>query len=139
MTGSQTADNPSLQIFSSTDYTGSTPFPNSSTWFQNGTMIFRMVNTSLENVTYFFSFKLVNPIPGQPSPKIYVESTSCLIPPYPGENGALIRPQCDLIMIAKTLLGSGEGDRAPLLVMYFTTQLLYQSTSDQVKIWVLFS
>jgi hypothetical protein len=132
LTGSQTTDNSALQIYSSTDYMGSTPFPNSSNWFQNGTMIFRMLNTSLENVSYFFSFKLVNPMIGQQSPDIYVESTSCFIPPYPGELGALIQPPCELIVIGKTLLGSGEGDKAPLMVIFFATHLLYQSTSDQV-------
>jgi hypothetical protein len=137
LTGSQTADNPTLQVFSSTDNAGSTPFPNSTNWFQNGTTIIRMVNTSLENVSYFFTFKLVNPMIGQLSPNIYVESTSCHLPPYPGELGVLVQPPCDLIIIGKTLLGSGEGDKAPLLVIYFATQLLYQSTSDQVN-WFFF-
>ncbi len=73
---------------------------------------------------------------GQQSPNIYVESTSCFTFPYPDENGALIQPSCELIIIAKTLLGSGEGDKAPLLVIFFATQFLYQSTSDQV-IWAL--
>jgi hypothetical protein len=95
-------------------------------------MLVRMVNTSLENVSYFFSFTLVNPMIGQQNPDIFVESTSCFIPPYPGELGALVQPPCELIVIGKTLLGSGEGDKAPLLVIFFATQLLYQSTSDQV-------
>ena len=129
LTGSLTPTNPAIAISSASAYA---PFDNTAQWFQNGTLLIRVNNTALANVTYTFSFVLVNPMKGQLCPPIYISSSSCFFFPYVNEYGHLVQSPCLPTMIAPTLLGQGPGDLAPLLVVYFVSQLLYQSTSDQV-------
>ena len=123
--------NPVIPITSAPGYT---PYDSTAQWNQSGTLVILLNNTANSNVTYIFSFLLINPMKGQISPPIYIASSSCYLAPYINDYGHLVQAPCQTTVIAQTLLGQGPGDFAPLLVVFFESQSLYQSSSDQVRL-----